>query len=321
MVEPGAIGSPGSDGPTPAVFFLSDYGTADEFVGVVHAVLHRLAPTVPVIDLSHGVPAFDVEAGAALLVRSGPYLGPGVVLAVVDPGVGTGRRGVALEVPPGGPTWLVGPDNGLLVPLAAMLGGVVRAVVLDPSPAGVRTASRTFDGRDVFAPAVAHLVSGGPVDALGTPVAVASLVVVPAGTTGVPPSLRPGSTASEVVAAVRWIDGFGNAQLDLFPEALRAIGLVPGGTARITLDPTRPAGGLVDPAPADGDRRVLAGRWVEAFGQLGPGELGLLEDADGRVALVLDRASAALALRLVGPGTVVGIEADRGPTPGSQLSA
>ena len=100
------------------MFFLSDYGTADEFVGVVHAVLHRLAPSAPVIDLGHQIPPFDVAAAAALLVRAGPHLGPGVVLAVVDPGVGTDRRGVAVELPPGGPTWLVGPDNGLLLPLA-----------------------------------------------------------------------------------------------------------------------------------------------------------------------------------------------------------
>ena len=106
--------------PAPAIFFLSDYGTADEFVGVVHAVLHRLAPPVPVIDLSHQVPPFDVTGGAAMLDRCAPYLGSGVVLAVVDPGVGTGRRALALRtaaagagaatgppVPPARPGWWV----------------------------------------------------------------------------------------------------------------------------------------------------------------------------------------------------------------------
>ncbi len=319
MVEPASGGSPsGSDRPAAAVFFVSDYGTVDEFVGVVHAVLHRLAPTVPVIDLSHQIPAFDIDAAAALLVRSGPYLGPGVVLAVVDPGVGTERRGVALEVASGGPTWLVGPDNGLLMPLAATLGGVRRAIVLGPSRTGVRPPARTFDGRDVFAPAAAHLATGGPVAALGAPVDVASLVAGSAGPTGHRPAGPPGSTASEVVATVRWIDGFGNTQLDLFPEALTAIGLVPGGTARIILD-LPPGAAPADPASAGGaadqGRRVLTARWVEAFGQLRPGELGLLEDADARVALVLDRASAVQALRLAGPGAVVGIHVDRGDHP------
>jgi len=317
MDEPGVVRSPsGSDGPVPAVFFLSDYGTADEFVGVVHAVLHRMAPAVPVIDLSHQVPAFDVDAAAALLVRSGPYLGPGVVLAVVDPGVGTGRRGVALEVAPGGPTWLVGPDNGLLMPLAATLGGVRTAVVLDPSRTGVRPPARTFDGRDVFAPAAAYLATGGPAAALGAPVDVNSLVAGSAGPTDDRPAGRSGSTASEVVATVRWIDGFGNTQLDVFPEALTDIGLVPGATARISLDPIPPGEGPDEPISTlnsgDRGRRVLTGRWVEAFGQLGPGEIGLLQDADGRVALVLDRASAALALRLAGPGAVVVIQSDGG---------
>ena len=84
--------------PAPAIYFLSDYGTADEFVGVVHAVLHRHAPGLAVIDLSHQIAPFDVAAGAAMLARCAPYLGAGVVLGVVDPGVGTARRAVAIRM-------------------------------------------------------------------------------------------------------------------------------------------------------------------------------------------------------------------------------
>jgi len=287
----------GAPRPDPAVYFLSDYGTEDEFVGVVHAVLHRLAPSVPVIDLAHQVPPYDVAAGAALLVRSGPHLGPGVVLAVVDPGVGTDRRGVAVEVAPGGPTWLVGPDNGLLLPLAVSRGGVRSAVALDPGRLGAAPRPGTFDGRDVFAPAVAHLVRGGEATAIGTPVDPAGLTVGPevAGAAGRP--RPPGSPGSELVTTVTWVDRFGNAQLDLEPEALFAIGLVPGGTARIT------------------GERALTGRWVGAYGELARGELGLLQDANGRVALVLDRDSAALALRVGGPGAVVRIVGPSGAAP------
>jgi hypothetical protein len=318
----------GSDAAVPAVFFLSDYGTADEFVGVVHAVLHRLAPAVPVIDLSHQVPPFDVTAGAALLARSGPHLGPGVVLAVVDPGVGTDRRAVALEVPPGGPTWLVGPDNGLLVPLAVSLGGVQTAAVLDPARLGTAPPAGTFDGRDLFAPAAAFLARGGVAGEIGTPVDVSTLVVAPAGgAEGLPPG-RSERTESEVPSAVTWIDRFGNAQLALAPDALSGIGLTLGATARIILDRGPLDGGPLDGGPLDGGtsdrgasdrdtsdqgedqgRRILTARWVEAFGQLGRGELGLLEDANGQVALVMDRASAAVALRLAGPGAVVRIAA------------
>ncbi|HEX3462068.1 MAG TPA: SAM-dependent chlorinase/fluorinase, partial [Acidimicrobiales bacterium] len=158
----------------PAIHFLSDYGTADEFAGVVRAVLHRQAPGTPIIDLTHHVPHFDVAAGAAALVRAAPYLGPGAVLAVVDPGVGTSRRGVAIRVgapsgDPGGgkdtssgrPEWWVGPDNGLLVPAVESVGGAVAVHVLASKPGS------TFDGRDVFAPASAHLVGGGDPALLG----------------------------------------------------------------------------------------------------------------------------------------------------------
>ena len=177
----GAGGAEGTGRAAPAIYFLTDYGTTDEFVGVVHAVLHRLAPRVPVIDLSHQVSPFDVAAGAAMLVRCAPFLGPGVVLAVVDPGVGTARRAVAIGL--GGasgketPTWLVGPDNGLLVPLATTYGDIESMVVIDrDSPAlrprgsfGPDGSGPTFDGRDVFAPAAAHLLLGGDPMALGTP--------------------------------------------------------------------------------------------------------------------------------------------------------
>src|SRR5262245_49758606 len=95
------------------ISFLSDYGTVDEFVGVVKAVVRDLAPHVTVIDITHEIAPFDVRAGSLALARSIPYLPAGIVLAVVDPGVGTDRRAVAIEVA-GGEGVFVGPDNGLL---------------------------------------------------------------------------------------------------------------------------------------------------------------------------------------------------------------
>ncbi len=168
QAAPGPTTGPPIVAPAPGpdtVFFLSDYGTEDEFVGVVHAVLRRLAPAAVVLDLSHAVAPFDVAAGSAMLVRAVPHLGPGVVLAVVDPGVGGGRRAVVLETAGDtGPRWLVGPDNGLLVAAAELLGGVAAAVELAPPGPG---SARTFDGRDVFAPAVADLCSGTELHQLG----------------------------------------------------------------------------------------------------------------------------------------------------------
>ncbi len=312
-MDPGP--SPSSGGPQPAVYLLSDYGTSDEFVGVVHAVLHALAPAVPVIDLSHHVPAFDVAAGSALLVRAGPYLGPGVVMAVVDPGVGTDRRAVALEVPAGGPTWLVGPDNGLLGALATSLGGVRTTVVLDPTRLGTGRPTGTFDGRDVFAPAAAHLVVGGDPGLIGTPGDAGSLIGGPdPGTRG--PSVRHLAAGAEAAATVTWIDRFGNAQLDLDPETLVGIGLVPDGTARVTVEPGPVTPDVVPGPGSPPSRRSWTAGGCGPSASSVPDELGLLVDATGRVALVLDRASAALALRLAGPGVVVRITVPRPTAPG-----
>jgi S-adenosylmethionine hydrolase len=305
----------------PAVYFASDYGLADEFVGVVHAVLHRRAPGVPVIDLSHQIAPFDVAAGAALLVRCAADLGAGVVLAVVDPGVGTARRALAVEVGtgghgpgssrPDGPEWLVGPDNGLLAPLAAALGGARRVFALDPHGAGgpigragrPRSSGPTFDGRDVFAPAAAHLVVGGEPARIGQAADPASLVPgvdvgsrSPAAPFAPVAGARPGEPAGVLArSSVASVDRFGNVQLGLAGGALDDLGLPPGALAEVTAD-GGPAGEAGLPRTA---RRVVA------FAELGPGELGLLIDSSGQVALVLDRASAALHLGLAGAGSPV----------------
>jgi S-adenosylmethionine hydrolase len=284
----------------PAIFFLSDYGLVDEFAGVVHAVLQRGAPGVPVIDLTHQVPRFDVAAGAEVLERAAPHLGPGVVLAVVDPGVGSERRGVALELgTDSGPRWMVGPDNGLLLPAADLLGGRRRALAL--------AGASTFDGRDVFAPAAAHLVVGGAPEDLGPAVDVDGLVALPGGPVGA-------SVADGVLTtSVTWVDGYGNVQLAGDSPAWEQVGVAPGATVLVDLD--------LDPGPADGGSDLeLVGPWeysararrVSSFASLDPGQLGLLVDANGRHALVLHRDSAAAALGIAGPGTRVRVRLGTG---------
>src|SRR5262245_61764397 len=115
------------------VTFLSDYGLVDEFVGIVHSVIRSIAPGVEVVDLTHGITPYDVRGGSLTLARSAPFLCPGVVVAVVDPGVGTDRKAIAVEVGDGASV-LAGPDNGLLAPAVAMCGGATRAVELtDPA--------------------------------------------------------------------------------------------------------------------------------------------------------------------------------------------
>jgi S-adenosylmethionine hydrolase len=111
------------------ITFLSDYGLVDEFVGVVKSVIRSIAPDAVVIDLTHEIEPHDVRGGGLTLARSAQYLAPGVVLAVVDPGVGSDRRAVAIEVGDG-QSVLLGPDNGLLASAVAMVGGADRAVAL-----------------------------------------------------------------------------------------------------------------------------------------------------------------------------------------------
>lgn len=251
---------------------------------MVHSVLRRLAPEAAVVDLVHQVAPHDVRAGALALRRAAPWLAPGVAVAVVDPGVGTTRRAVVL-LPRGtsegpGRLLLVGPDNGLLLPAADALGGVDGAVALPPAeypavPAlggpggGEGVAGPTFDGRDVFAPAAAALAMGADPGGLGTWVDPSTLVPGP--------SLGSRAVEGGLLVEVLWVDRFGNVELGLDPAELEGTG------ERVEVD----LGG-----------NPMTARRVRAFADLAPGELGLLTDASGLAALVLDRRSAASHLGL-----------------------
>ena len=259
------------------VTFLSDYGLDDEFVGVVKSVVRDLARHVTVIDLTHGIAPHDVRAGALALARSVQYLASGVVLAVVDPGVGTERRAVAVEVA-GGEGVFVGPDNGLLAPAVALAGGAERAVVLTNEEYQLPAPGATFAGRDVFAPAAAHLCNGVDLAELGD--AVDAGLLLP----GTVPLAREedGGLAAEVL----WVDRFGNVQLNLGTDDVAAW----GDHIRVRV----------------GDTTRIA-TVTHAYGELGTGAVGLVVDSYGLLALALDRRSAADALGL-GAGDAVRLE-------------
>ena len=266
------------------VSFLSDYGHADEFVGLVHSVIRQLEPRATVIDITHEIAPYDVRAAGLTLARSIQYLAPGVIMAVVDPGVGSTRRSVAVEVADGAAV-LLGPDNGVLAPAVGMVGGAARAVWLNNPDYQLPAHGPLFDGRDVFAPAAAHLCQGVPLEELGE-------VIDPAGLLpGILPLTRDEEGA--LVAEVLWVDRYGNAQLNVDPEELDALGehfevLVDGG------------------------RR--SARRAHAFVDITPGGVGLVTDSYGLIALAAQQASAAEDLGIA-PGDPVTLRPVEGPEP------
>jgi S-adenosylmethionine hydrolase len=259
------------------VTFLTDYGLDDEFVGVVKAVIRELAPHVTVVDLTHGIRPFDVRGGALALARAIPYVPEGIVLAVVDPGVGTARRAVAIEVSAGAGV-LIGPDNGLLAPAVAVAGGAERTVELTNPDYQLEAPGSTFAGRDVFAPAAAHLCNGVELMALGSAVDASLL------TPGMIP--LPREDEDGLHAEVLWVDRFGNCQLNVGPDEL--------GTDSDAAD--------VWTLRIGEERRVA--RRARAYAELGTGVVGLVLDSHGMYTVALDQQSAAAELRLA-PGDAV----------------
>jgi S-adenosyl-L-methionine hydrolase (adenosine-forming) len=259
------------------VSFLSDFGVQDEFVGVVKSVIRDLARHVIVIDLTHGIAPYDVRAGSLALARCVQYVASGVVLAIVDPGVGTQRRAIGVEVGDGEGV-LLGPDNGLLAPAVAMAGGAGRAVSLTNRAFQLDAPGATFAGRDIFGPAAAHLCNGVDLLELGEEVDPASLL--PA----MVPLARPEGTG--LAGEVLWVDRFGNAQLNVGPDEIDGF----GERVRLRIGDT-----------------VRSAAVAPAFGALGPGQIGLVVDSYGLLAVCLERRSAADELGL-GAGDAVIIE-------------
>jgi S-adenosylmethionine hydrolase len=256
-----------STAPAP-ITFLSDYGLADEYVGVCHGVIARRCPAARVIDITHGIPPQDVRAGAIVLRGALPHMPVGVHLAVVDPGVGTPRAAVALRTEQEG-RLLVGPDNGLLMLAAESLGGVAEAVDIGASPERLASRSATFHGRDVFAAVAAALAAGEALARVGEALDPAALVAL-----RLPEAcVVDGSIRAHVLHR----DGFGNLILDAAPAQLREIGIGDGG------------GLTIDTA---GSQRHRA-KYASAFAEVNPGALLVYEDSLGMVAVAVNRGSAA----------------------------
>lgn len=242
------------------ISFLSDFGRIDEFVGVVHGVIARIAPEVRVIDVGHDFPRGDVRAAALGLLRAVQYLPQGVALAVVDPGVGTERKAICARTPWG---HFIGPDNGLLAPAVAMVGGADRVVAIENPELRLPAEGATFHGRDLFAPAAAVIASGqAGIDELGPPMApdhVTPLMI---------PLVEHGDDA--VLGEVLWVDHFGNAQTNVGPADLVTLGLDPGDDVVLRIGST--------------DHRL---EWATAYGDVHRGEGLLHVDSYGQMAVAV----------------------------------
>jgi S-adenosylmethionine hydrolase len=238
------------------ITFSSDYGPTDEFVGVCHLVIARIAPDVRVIDVAHGIRG--IRGGSVVLAQSLTEAPVGAVhLAVVDPGVGTERRPVVIAC--GNGSMLVGPDNGIFFPVADLLGGVVSAHELTDEAYRGPVLSTTFHGRDIFAPAAGHLALGVPPSDFGP--AVDDLVRLP------PPQVRVADGVLE--ADVARSDWFGNLQLT-------ATGVDLSGSR------------LIGRVLVNGTEATVA----EKFADVGAGELLVYVNSAGLVALACSGASA-----------------------------
>src|SRR5215475_2999974 len=208
----------------PLITFLTDFGLQDDFVGTCHGVIASIAPDARVIDVTHGVRPGHVLQGALVLANTLPYMPVGVHLAVVDPGVGSSRRALALRDKEG--RLYVGPDNGLLLPAAERFGGVTESHELANADYSLQPVSPTFHGRDLFSPAASHLAAGVPLEDLGPPVDPDELVRVEI------PQPEVGHSRIRTVALV--VDRFGNVALNLRRDQLEHVEVAPGTRVELT---------------------------------------------------------------------------------------
>ena len=245
--------------------FLSDFGLQDDFVGTCHGVIKQLAPDTEIIDITHGIPRLQILQGALVLANTIAYMPVGVHLGVVDPKVGSQRRALALRDEEG--RLYVGPDNGLLVP-AAERAGIAAAHELANPEYALDSISHTFHGRDLFAPAAAHLSRGVPLEELGPPLSPDVLVRLDL------PEPEIGQT--RIGATVLYVDSFGNIALNLTREHATGVGIVPGMQVELEL----------------GGNRVYAVA-ARTFADARPGDIMLYEDSYRNMSIAVSGGSAA----------------------------
>ncbi|MFV2177239.1 S-adenosyl-l-methionine hydroxide adenosyltransferase family protein [Actinomadura sp. LOL_016] len=264
----------------PFVSLATDFGAA--YTAVCAGVMYGIVPDANVLVLSDEITPFDVREGAMLLRQALGYLPVGVHVGIVDPGVGTARRPVAVVTGRG--DVLVGPDNGLLVPAAEALGGVAAAHVLENPAYRLPSVSTSFHGRDVFSPAAAHIAAGVAVAGFGPAVEPMPLDVPP-----------PALAAGALTVPVLYTDRFGSLVLGAEPDDLAAAFGAPRPGTPFDVAWTGP----------DGAERTARIPFAETFGAVPPGSPLLWTDSSGWLGLAVNRGSAAAALGLAGATSIV----------------
>ena len=260
------------------ITFLSDFGLKDDFVGTCHGVIKRIAPEAQIIDITHGIPATSILQGALVLANTIDFMPVGVHLAIVDPGVGGPRRPLALRDGEG--RLYVGPDNGLLLP-ATSRHGIAEAHELANPDYALESISRTFHGRDLFAPAAAHLATGVPLAELGPPLDPEALIRL-----DLP---EPAFLDGALQATLLYVDSFGNIALNLDRDDVEALGMSSGTRVELELG---------------GDRYYAV--VARTFADARPGDVILYEDSYKNMSLAISRGSAARMLHAL-PGQEIRI--------------
>lgn len=260
------------------IALLTDFGHRDPFVGICHGVILRVDPTIPIIDLTHGIERQDIRAGVVALADAVAFLpDDAVVVGVVDPGVGTARRALAVEADDG--MVFVGPDNGLLAAAIEVRGGAKAAFEISQSPWRLEPVSDTFHGRDIFSPVAAKIAAGAAIVECGVAIDHDDLVALD----------QPHATTidGDLTTAVLAIDQYGNARLAATPADLGAID--PGSPIEIDTDDMR--------------RQVI---YARTYAEAERGDPLLVVDSTGSLSISVSGGDAAQMLRLE-PGKVVRI--------------
>jgi S-adenosylmethionine hydrolase len=240
------------------ISFASDFGISDGSVGVVKGVINRIDPDLRINDISHDIPPQNIKYGSLLLMRAIQYIPPGVLLAVVDPGVGTERKPVAIQT-----EWgiMVGPDNGLLNLACATVGGAKKAYLLENEDWIIPSEGNTFHARDIFSPFAAGLASSQlSIEQCGEEVDLMNLqqYLIP----------LTEKNDNEVKGEVMWIDHYGNCQTNISPEELSDLGKNIGDVVSLNIK-----------------NQEIKTTWVGNYQGDGVSEVGIVTDSWGMISI------------------------------------